>query len=40
LSHSEIVDPVSSIPLLELPGTMSGEAVKACVPAPAQSDPI
>jgi len=40
LSHSEIVDPVSSIPLLELPGKMSGEAVKVCVLEPAQSDPL
>lgn len=31
---------MSSIPLLELPGTVSGEAVRVCVLEPAQSDPV
>lgn len=40
MSHSEIVHAMSSMPLIELPGQVSGEAVKVCVLEPAQSDPV
>jgi spermidine synthase len=39
LSHSEILDPTGSTPLLELPGQVSGGPVRVRVLEPAQSDP-
>jgi len=40
LSHSRILDPISSPALLELPGKVSGEPVKVRVLESAQSDPV
>lgn len=40
MSHSRILDRISSPSLLELPGKVSGEPVKVRVLEPAQSDPV
>jgi spermidine synthase len=40
LSHSGIVDPISSISLLELPGQVSGDPVRVRVLEPGHDDPV